>query len=53
MEKLTACRQRLLSFGRALDSILRQQCEWGVEIIIGDDCSSDRTADICRDYASR
>lgn len=41
------------TIGRALDSILRQQCEWGVEIIIGDDCSSDRTADICRDYASR
>ena len=39
------------TIARALDSILRQRCSWPMEIIIGDDCSTDGTGDICRRYA--
>lgn len=38
---------------RTLDSILRQQCSWPLEIIIGEDCSTDSTPQICADYAAR
>ena len=38
---------------RALDAILQQECDFGVEIILGEDCSSDGTLAICRDYAER
>lgn len=37
----------------ALDAILAQECDFGVEIILGEDCSSDNTLAICRDYAER
>ena len=39
--------------GEALDAILSQVCNFGVEIILGEDCSSDNTLAICRDYAER
>ena len=39
------------TIARALDSILRQNCSWPMEIIIGDDYSTDGTGDICRRYA--
>ncbi len=38
---------------RAVESILAQECNFGVEIILSDDCSQDSTADICRSYAER
>lgn len=38
---------------QALESLLAQRTEFGVEIIIGDDCSKDSTSDICRRYAER
>ncbi|MDO4209888.1 MAG: glycosyltransferase [bacterium] len=38
------------TIGRALDSILRQRCPWPVEIVVGDDHSTDSTLSICRDY---
>ena len=41
------------TIARALDSILRQRCVWPIEIIIGEDCSTDKTQEICADYASR
>lgn len=41
------------TIARTLDSILRQQTSARFEIVIGDDCSSDATEAICRDYASR
>ncbi len=41
------------TIARTLDSILAQQTEAEVEIVIGDDCSSDGTEAICRDYAAR
>ena len=38
---------------RAVESFLAQKCDFGVEIILSDDCSSDSTPDICRSYAER
>ncbi|MBQ5690303.1 MAG: glycosyltransferase, partial [Alistipes sp.] len=38
---------------RALDAILQQECDFGVEIVLGEDCSSDGTLAICREYAER
>ena len=37
----------------ALDAILAQRCNFDVEIVLGEDCSSDNTLAICRDYAER
>lgn len=37
--------------GRAIESILGQQCDFPYEIIIGDDCSTDGTSALCRYYA--
>jgi glycosyltransferase involved in cell wall biosynthesis len=41
------------TIARTLDSILSQKCHLPFEIVIGEDCSTDRTGDICRDYARR
>jgi len=35
---------------QTLDSILMQQCSFEYEIIIGEDCSTDRTRNICLEY---
>lgn len=39
--------------GRTLDSILAQKCDFPFEIIVGEDCSTDGTLAVCRDYAER
>lgn len=39
--------------GDALDAILAQRCNFGVEIILGEDCSTDNTRAICQEYAER
>ena len=41
------------TIGRTLDSILMQQCHVPVEIVIGEDCSTDGTLAICQTYAAR
>ena len=41
------------TIGRTLDSILAQQCHLPVEIVVGEDCSTDGTLAICRQYAQR
>jgi len=41
------------TIGRTLDSILMQQCHVPFEIVIGEDCSTDRTLTICQDYLRR
>lgn len=41
------------TIGRTLDSILCQKCHQPVEIVVGEDCSTDNTPAICRDYAAR
>ena len=37
----------------ALDAILAQRCDFGVEIILGEDCSTDGTLAVCREYAEK
>jgi glucosyltransferase len=41
------------TIARTLDSILMQQCHLPIEIVIGEDCSTDSTLTICRQYAER
>lgn len=41
------------TIGRALDSILAQETDFAYEIVVGDDCSSDRTPAILREYQRR
>lgn len=36
---------------QTLDSILMQRCTFDFEVIIGEDCSSDGTREICQEYA--
>ena len=35
----------------ALEAILSQECDFGVEIIVGEDCSSDNTFGVCKSFA--
>ena len=37
----------------ALDSILAQETDFAFEIILSDDCSNDRTPQICQEYADK
>ncbi len=37
----------------AIESVLSQEVDFGVELIIGDDCSTDGTRDIIREYVAR
>jgi glycosyltransferase involved in cell wall biosynthesis len=41
------------TISQTIDSILSQECDYTFEIIIGDDCSSDKTLQICLDYQSK
>ena len=41
------------TIGRTLNSILAQKCHLPIEIIIGEDCSTDNTRSVCKDYAQR
>lgn len=41
------------TIAQTIESILNQQSEFPIEIIIGDDCSTDTTPSICRDYQSK
>lgn len=38
---------------QAIESILAQKCEFEFELVIGDDCSPDRTGTICDEFARR
>lgn len=38
---------------QAIESVLCQQTTFGVEIVIGEDCSTDNTAQICHSYQQR
>ncbi len=48
---LTYNQEKLI--GRTLDSILAQKCDFPFEIIVGEDCSTDGTLAVCRDYEAR
>ncbi len=37
----------------AIESVLAQKTNFGVDIIIGDDASTDKTTDICNEYAAK
>lgn len=37
----------------AIESVLSQRTSFAVELVIGEDCSTDRTLDLCRGYAAR
>ncbi|MEG1701106.1 MAG: glycosyltransferase [Alistipes sp.] len=36
----------------AIESVLAQQTSFAVELVLGEDCSTDRTAEICRRYVA-
>ncbi len=38
--------------GRAIESVLRQTCKESWELLVVDDCSTDNTADVVKQYAS-
>lgn len=38
---------------QALDSIFLQEIPWNIEVLIGDDCSTDNTIEIVREYAKK
>lgn len=40
------------TIGRTLDSILCQECHEPIEIVIGEDCSTDNTLAVCERYAN-
>ena len=41
------------TISRTLDAIISQQCDVTFEVIIGEDCSTDNTRAICKDYAEK
>ncbi len=38
---------------QALDSVLMQRCDFDMEIVVSDDCSTDGTAEIVKEYAAK
>ena len=50
---IICCYNQRETVARAIDSVLMQRCDFPFEIIIGDDASTDGTADICRGYRER
>jgi len=36
---------------QAMEGVLMQKCNFSIELIIGEDCSTDKTRQICNDYA--
>lgn len=38
---------------KAIDGVIAQRCDFPIELIIGEDCSTDRTGVIVRDYQKR
>lgn len=41
------------TIGQTIDCILAQKCNFSFELIIGEDCGTDRTREICLDYQRR
>ncbi|MBM4075157.1 MAG: glycosyltransferase [Planctomycetes bacterium] len=39
--------------GQAIESVVSQECDFPIELIIGEDCSTDDTRQICQQYAVR
>ena len=41
------------TFARALNSVLSQKCDFSYEILIGNDCSTDKSGEIIKSYAEK
>lgn len=41
---------RETTIGQTVNSVLQQRCNFPIEVIIGEDCGTDRTRDICVEY---
>ena len=44
---------QVATIGRAIESVLRQECRYPFELLIADDASTDGTREICKEYALR
>ena len=49
---LMICYNQEEYIGKAIRSVMRQKTTFPVELIIHDDCSTDRTGEICEEYAN-
>jgi len=38
---------------QAIEGVIMQQCDFPIELLIGEDCSTDRTLEVCREYQRR
>jgi glycosyltransferase involved in cell wall biosynthesis len=45
--------QQEKTISETIESIVAQKTEYSFEIIIGEDCSRDRTREICEQYAKQ
>ncbi len=50
---IVLCYNSEKTVGRALDSLMRQHCDFDWEIVVGDDGSTDGTREVVRTYASQ
>lgn len=50
---IVLCYNQAASLARALDSVLEQQFDGSMEIVVADDCSTDGTLAVARDYEQR
>ncbi|MBD5189223.1 MAG: glycosyltransferase family 2 protein [Bacteroidales bacterium] len=41
------------TIARAIESVLRQECDYKYELLIADDASTDGTREVCEEYAAR
>lgn len=44
---------RAATVGQTIDSILSQQCNFDIEIVIGDDCSTDNAREVLKEYQAK
>lgn len=49
---ITSC-NREQYIGQAIDSVLSQECEFPIEIVIGDDCSTDNSRTLLKTYKEK
>lgn len=50
---VTPSYNRANTVGQTIDSILAQQCDFPIEIIIGDDCSTDNAREVLLSYQQK
>lgn len=47
------CYNQELTVGRAIESVLRQRCDFGFEVLVADDASTDNTRSIAEEYVRK